>query len=138
MIAKPHIKPTSAGNVGMRLSRSVEVRVALENALQKHKLTLDRTAKVIDEALTADKTVIIGKGDDAFADVVPDHGIRLKAADMLHGLMGIKQGASKPTESPDPQTPEQNTAIAKEIRKAMDAGDTVKLNQIILEKKDGS
>lgn len=138
LAAVPNISPGYARVAGHRLIAKDNVQEALQKALKKHNITIDRIAQTISDGMDATKTVIIGKAEDAFAEQVPDTSNRLKAADMASNLMGIRQGAPKQPEPNNPQTPEQNTAIAKEIRKAMDAGDTVKLNQIILEKKDGS
>lgn len=64
------------------------VQKALQEALAKYNLTTDRLVKPISDAIDADKVVIVGQGDDAFADVQPDHAIRLKAAAMGLRLTG--------------------------------------------------
>jgi hypothetical protein len=72
--------------------QNITVQQALQEALAKYDLTTDRLANVVDEAMSATKTVIIGKDEQAFADEVPDHGIRLKAAGMAANWMGIGKG----------------------------------------------
>ena len=66
-----------------------DVKIALDIALAKHNLTADRITKVVDEAMSATKTVVVGSKEEAFADEVPDHGIRLKAAGMAANFMGL-------------------------------------------------
>ena len=64
------------------------VRYAIEQSLIKHGITMDRAIKPISDALDADKISISGQGDQAFAEVTPDHSTRLKASGMALKLMG--------------------------------------------------
>lgn len=125
MIAKPDIKPSSAPNVGMRLSRDVDVQQILQNALLKHNISIDRTAQVVSEALDACKQ------NQFTGEINPDHTIRLKAADMAHGLMGLKGTQPVPAKEAS-----HNPAAAKELAHALEQSDEIKLNQIIFNKKD--
>jgi phage terminase small subunit len=67
------------------------VQEALQQALEKHNLTPDRIMSVVNDGMSAEKVVIVGKDNDAFADVQPDHSIRLKAAGMAAGFMGLNK-----------------------------------------------
>jgi hypothetical protein len=88
----PNATPESARVMVHQNLQNITVQQALQEALAKYDLTTDRLANVVDEAMSATKTVIIGKDEQAFADEVPDHGIRLKAAGMAANWMGIGKG----------------------------------------------
>jgi phage terminase small subunit len=64
------------------------VRFAIEQSLEKHQITMDAAIAPIAEGLKAEKVSISGQGDQAFAEVTPDHSIRLKASGMALKLMG--------------------------------------------------
>jgi len=66
----------------------VNVRQAIDAALKRHNITLDAAMKPIEDGLLADKISISGQGDQAFAEVTPDHSIRLKASGMALKLLG--------------------------------------------------
>jgi hypothetical protein len=88
LIATRATSVNSAKTLGHRLSTKVNVQEALQIALDKHGLTADRIIGVVADGMDATKTVIIGKDEDAFADQVPDHGVRLKAAGMAAQFRG--------------------------------------------------
>lgn len=81
----PEVVSVTASKV---LSKA-NVQEAMQQALAKHNLTPDRLAGVVADALGATKVMIIGNGEDAMADVQPDHAIRLRAADMAGKFMGV-------------------------------------------------
>lgn len=124
MVAKPHIKASSAKKAGNRLSTSANVQYVLAKALKKHKLTIDRALATYDEGLKATKTVIIGKGDDAFADQIPDVGLRMSAGDRVLKLHGI-------TDKPKGQTPPSDNSLAPAILEAIQSGDIEELQRVI-------
>lgn len=131
--AKPYLKPASAPNAGMRLARNGDVQQALQKALKKHHITIDRTAKVISDALAADKTVVHGKDEDAFAEVVPDHTVRLAANKQAIQLLGLGPTQAKGPAQPDAIDP----GSAKELAEAIRNGDEVRVTQAVWGKKDG-
>ena len=65
------------------------IAAALEAAYLRQGITIDAIVKPVADGLVAERTVIIGKENDAFADQVPDHAIRLKAAGMAAMWMCI-------------------------------------------------
>lgn len=69
-------------------------------ALKEHNITWSRIIRPINDALEANKVVILGKGEDAFADVQPDHTTRLSAAKQARDLMEDKRAA--PTDPAPP------------------------------------
>lgn len=125
--AVPGITPSYAPVAGYRLIKNDNVQAALQNALAKHNLTIDRTAKVIDDALDASKQ------NQFTGEINPDHTVRLKAADMLHGLMGLKG-----TKQESPKQPDNSPHTAKELADAIRNGDEVKITQAVFNPKDGS
>ena len=99
-IAKQLYPNASPGSAQVSVSRELKkanVQQALQIALAKHGLTPDSIIGVVGEAMKAEKTVIIGKEENAFADQVPDHGIRLKAAGMAAGFMGLNKNNEAPS-----------------------------------------
>lgn len=83
--------PRSAHELASKTLKKVDVQNALHMELEKQGITLDRVIKPISDALDAEKVHIVGNGDQAMADVVPDHAIRLKASGMAQTLMGINK-----------------------------------------------
>lgn len=79
----------SAAVEATRMLKNANVQDELAKAFERHGITLDRAVKPISDGLDASKTVIIGKDENAFADEVPDHPTRLKAAGMAFNLMGL-------------------------------------------------
>lgn len=65
------------------------VQQALADAFERHGITIDAATKPIADGLKADKVHIVGNGEQAMAEVVPDHSVRLKAAGMAFNLMGV-------------------------------------------------
>lgn len=74
---------------GHRLSTNVNVQEALAAAFEAHGITVDAAVAPIGEGLKATRVVIHGNKEEAFAEVEPDHSIRLKASGMALGLMGL-------------------------------------------------
>jgi phage terminase small subunit len=64
------------------------VRFAIDQSLEKHHITMDAAIRPIADGLKAEKVSISGQGDQAFAEITPDHSIRLKASGMALKLMG--------------------------------------------------
>jgi len=67
------------------------IKYAIEQALEKHGITMDRAVQPISDAL--DATRAIGFGDDAME--VVDHSTRLKASGMALKLMGADKGEAQ-------------------------------------------
>ena len=72
------------------------IKYAIEQALEKHGITMDAAIAPIAEGLKADKVSISGQGDQAFAGVTADHSVRLKASAMALRLMGADKGENVP------------------------------------------
>lgn len=85
----PNQTPAAASVSFTRTLKEANVQEELAKAFAQHGIDIDSAVKPIGEALKADRVVIVGKGDDAFADVQPDHSVRLKASGMALGLMGF-------------------------------------------------
>ena len=79
----------SASTIAVENLRKLTIAEALEKAYAKQGITIDAIVKPVADGLVAERTVIIGKENDAFADQVPDHAVRLKAAGMAAMWMGI-------------------------------------------------
>jgi hypothetical protein len=81
----------TAGALASVTLRKPHVQEALQQALEEKGLTPSSVVDVVADAMKAEKVVIIGKDEDAFADVQPDHSIRLSAAKMAANFMGLNQ-----------------------------------------------
>ena len=79
---------TTARSIASENLTKPNVKFAIEQALEKHGITLDAAIKPIKDGLGAEKVSISGQGNQAFAEVTPDHSIRLKASSMALKLMG--------------------------------------------------
>lgn len=97
-----------------RLEKRPAVKNELAKALKKYHINIDRALKPIDKALDATKVVITGKGDDAFAELIPDYTMQMQASDRALRLLG----ADKPNNDNTSNTAitlsnEQLTALLK-------------------------
>lgn len=81
--------PEAASSIASNALKKVNVQEALAEAFQKHGITIDAATKPIADGLTAEKVHVVGNGEQAMAEVVPDHATRLKAAGMAFNLMGV-------------------------------------------------
>jgi len=101
-------------------------KLALVKAMRLHGLTATKVIKPIVEALEANKSVVMGKDEDAFVDIQPDHSTRLRAAQLAIELLGLK----KDLEFAQPPN-KDNKALTKALQNA----DEVELQRIIFNKK---
>lgn len=119
--AAPELKESSIAQTSDRLSKSVNVRQALDKALARHNITIDRILKPIDEALDASDPIY--SKDGTFIETKVNHTVRLAASDRAAKLMGLDKPA------PDKTPP---AAIdTKALMEAIKSGDMVTLQQII-------
>lgn len=83
-------EPTSARNQGHRLMKNDDVKTEVELVLEQGGATREKAARVVSEAMDADVTRVFcpGEGELVYADPMPDHPTRLKAAEMSHKLRG--------------------------------------------------
>lgn len=65
-----------------RMLSNVNVKEALQQALLDAGVGLEDVAQVVADGMKATKLVIVGNGEDAMADLQPDHSIRLNAGKM--------------------------------------------------------
>ena len=72
-----------AASVGSENLNKPNIRAEMEATLRRMNLGPDRIAKVVDRALEAESTMVVGDGKTITR---PDHGTQLKAADMLAKL----------------------------------------------------
>lgn len=117
----------AASKYAQRLSKNVSVQQRLAKALRKQGITIETAIAPIAPALQADKTVIIGKGEDAFADIIPDHTTRLNASKLALDLLGAKNS--------QPQVVQTSTINNKEITEAIQKGDEIELYRLVFGKK---
>lgn len=89
MLATGSTTPESGAVQAGRMLKRVGVQEKLEEAFKTHGITVDAATKPIADGLKADKVHIVGNGEQAMAEVVPDHSIRLKASSMAFNLMGV-------------------------------------------------
>lgn len=89
--------PEAASSIASATLKKVNVQEALAEAFAKHNITIDAATKPIADGLVAEKVHIVGNGEQAMADVVPDHAVRLKAASMAFNLMGVGKQAGDVT-----------------------------------------
>lgn len=66
------------------------IQEAVQKEMARQGIDLESIVRPITDGLKAEKVSIVGNGDQAMAEVTPDHGIRLKASKMAQDLIGIK------------------------------------------------
>lgn len=110
-----------------RVVKSKSIQFQLQKALKKHKITIDRAIKPISDGLNATRTVVIGKGEEAMADQVEDHAVRLKASAMSLKLLGIDKSSDIG----------QNIGNSSpELVNALKNGDEIELQRVVFNKKE--
>jgi len=68
------------------------VREALQQEMERQGITLEKIVRPIKDGLEAEKVTIVGNGEDAMAEITPDHNIRLKSSQMAQKLIGVDIG----------------------------------------------
>lgn len=68
------------------------VREALQQEMERQGITLEKIVKPIKDGLEAEKVSIVGNGEEAMAEITPDHNIRLKSSQMAQKLIGVDIG----------------------------------------------
>lgn len=86
--------PKTASVIATENLAKPSVKQALEPIFAKHDINLDSAIAPIGQALKAQKVIITGQGDQAFAEVVDDVELRLKGSDRALKLLGINQEVS--------------------------------------------
>lgn len=84
--ASPEVAAVQAN----RMLKNVNVQEAIQSEMERQGITLEKIVKPIADGLEAEKVSIVGNGEQAMAEVTPDHGIRLKSSQMAQKLMGIE------------------------------------------------
>lgn len=67
------------------------VQEALQAEMAKQGITLEKIIKPIKDGLEAEKVHIVGNGDQAMAEITPDHATRLKSSQMAQTILGANK-----------------------------------------------
>lgn len=79
----------TAGVMASQNLGKLSIQEALNAEYQKQGIDMAALVRPIADGLQAEKTIIIGSGDDAFADQIPDHSIRIAAAKLGGQWLGV-------------------------------------------------
>ena len=79
----------TAGTIAVENMQKPTIQNAINAEYERQGISLAALIKPIADGLKAEKTVIIGKENDAFADQIPDHTTRLAAAKLGGMWLGI-------------------------------------------------
>lgn len=69
----------------------LSIQEAVQAEMAKQGITLEAIIRPVKEALEAEKVSIVGNGEQAMAEVTPDHSVRLKAVSIASQFMGINK-----------------------------------------------
>lgn len=83
--------PNSAGVIASETLRKPNVQEALQAEMAKQGITLEKIIKPIKDGLEAEKVHIVGNGDQAMAEITPDHATRLKSSQMAQTILGANK-----------------------------------------------
>lgn len=92
MEAYPTLNYSVANAVAVENMHKPSIQQALEKEMRKQGLTLESIITPVREALTAEKVSIVGNGDQAMAEITPDHSVRLTAVKIAAQFMGVGKG----------------------------------------------
>ena len=121
MTAIPTDNKNYAAVAGKRMADKPVVQSALDMALIKEDITIERAIKPISEALIANKQGFDKDNGDFYDTETPDHAIRLKAADMALKLL-----QAKPTKPEDNQP-----TINPQLQQAIKDGNIQEIQRVI-------
>ena len=124
MIATGTTKKTTANAYSQRLEKSPTVirmrQTAMQKALKKYKISIDKIIKPIADALEADKVILDKETGELLRS--PDHAVRLKASDMAMKLL---------KEHKEPEKPKNDN---NDLIDAINSNDEVELQKVIFRK----
>lgn len=89
LIADPDRKPESARVWANETLQKPTVQEAIQKAMAAQGITPEKIVRPIADGLEAEKVHVVGNGEQAMAEVVPDHGIRIKSAQIAAQWMGM-------------------------------------------------
>lgn len=89
----PDQTPKSAEVSVSRELNKANVQIALQNELAKQGITIETVVRPIKDALVAEKVHIVGNGEQAMAEIVPDHTTRIAAVKVASKWMGLENSA---------------------------------------------
>lgn len=81
--------PESARVWANETLQKATVQEAIQQAMADQGITPEKIVKPIADGLTAEKVSIVGNGDQAMAEITPDHGTRIKSAQIAAQWMGM-------------------------------------------------
>lgn len=103
---------------------------AYKDLMKQHGVSHEQYFKNIGDAMTATKTFVIGKGDDAFIDERPDHPVRLNANKQAERF--LFNDGNTGDDSIKPGSKIDNASVLEAIKR----GDKVTLSQAVFNSGD--
>jgi len=94
LYAKPDRTPESARTWASETLQKPTVKQALYEEMARQGIDIESVVRPVADGLKADKVSIVGNGDQAMAEITPDHNIRLKSAQIASRWIGIDGGDS--------------------------------------------
>lgn len=89
LYARPDARPTLARQWANENLQKPTVKQALYEEMVRQGIDIESVVKPVADGLKADKVSIVGNGDQAMAEITPDHNIRLKSVQIASRWMGI-------------------------------------------------
>lgn len=89
LLADPNRTPESARTWANETLQKPTVKEMLHKEMVKQGIDIASVVKPVKDGLVAEKVSIVGNGDQAMAEVTPDHSTRLKAVQIASKWMGI-------------------------------------------------
>lgn len=83
--------PKSARSIATETLKKPNIQEALQAEMMKQGITLEKIIKPIKDGLEAEKVHIVGNGDQAMAEITPDHATRLKSSQMAQTILGANK-----------------------------------------------
>ena len=83
--------PKSARSIATETLKKPNIQEALQAELARQGITLEKIVKPIKDGLEAEKVHIVGSGDQAMAEITPDHATRLKSSQMAQTILGANK-----------------------------------------------
>ena len=121
---------TAAYKAGYRLSKELNIQKRIDKAIKDNGIDLKYLISVYAFAAKATKTTLIRETGEIVDSGIPDHQVRMKAADKLLNLSGIEHRLN------DKNRGSQNNIIEDKPNWAVDLLDSENLKQVTLTKQN--
>ena len=87
---------TQLAQAGKAAKAALELRAEVVTGLEARRVVA-KALEALDDALTATKTIVMGRGEGAYLERIPDYALRLEAAKEVFKMLGVQRVKATPS-----------------------------------------